>query len=468
MRSDFLDRVADNPALMGAITRELTILQQPTLDGLRDALVRPAAQAGYSFEDEETVDQMVQSLVSEPAALPLLQFAAQKLWEARDQKRKLLTRGAYHQMGGVEGALVRHADSVVQAMSTSDRAAARYLFQRLVTPEGTRAVLSREEIRGLFDEQGVADRLLRTLTEARLLTVQTVSEDEADARIEIVHESLIGRWQTLRRWLEEGHEDATMLAQLREASRQWKNRDRPTGLLWTGEAADEAKRWRRRSQAKITPDEEAFLTATFRFAERAQRRRRLLVTAAVVVMALVTLGAVISMVMIQKAERHAKEQAKRAVAEAKRASAEAKRASAAETKVRKQMVKLAAETKRAKKAEALAGKRLWEVLESRGQVKRAQSDLEKSYDELKKALKEATKERQRAEKAEKKARRAYVAAREAAAAERRSRKIIERMLAQARRENRRLKRMRVKMIQKLPIKQRQQFLPIMKPRPRGR
>jgi serine/threonine protein kinase len=454
MRSDFLDRVSECRALMDAVTRELTILQQPTGDGLRDAIIRPAALAGYSFEDEAMVDEMVRSLASETAALPLLQFAAQKLWEERDRDKKLLTRAAYRAMGGVEGALVRHADAVIQGMSRDDRASVRTLLQRLVTPEGTRALLSLDELRSLFDDAGTAQRLLHALTDARLLVVQAVGEAEGDARVEIVHESLITRWQTLRRWLDESHEDAAMLAQLRDAARQWEARGRVAGLLWTGDAVDEARVWRRRSAARLTPQEDAFLAAAFRFAERAMRRRRVLLGVGVTIMGLVTAGALVGSWFIREASQRAKREAERARVEATRATREAERASAAERQVRDQMTRLAEETDRAKKAETLASTRLREVEQSQAREKQTQGVLKRSYEDLEKALEKA----QRAEKvaidSREVAQRASGLAKEAADAERKARERLEVLLRKEREENQRLRQMRVRIYQELPVTRR--------------
>jgi len=450
MRSDFLDRVAENEPLMNAVTRDLTILQQPGIEGLRDAVIRPAALAGYAFEDVKIVEDMVSSLRDETAALPLLQFAAQKLWESRDKKAKLLSRAAYEQMGGVEGALVRHADSVIQAMSTNDKQATRSLFQRLVTPEGTRAVLSLGEIMGLFKTPKEAQRILNTLTEARLLVVQTFGDEAVDARVEIVHESLITRWQTLRRWLDASHEDAAMLSQLREAARQWEARGRPVGLLWTGDAVDEARRWRRRSQAVLTPLEDAFLTAAFRHADRAVRRKRFLAIAAICIMAMVTLGAILFMLAIRSAEQTAKKQAARA-------KLQAARASLAEGNVRKQMKLVQAETKRAKAAESLSQDRLKEVQKTRAREQKAQIALRQSYTELTSALARAKRERRRAQRATRRARLYAQRANRSAKRERiarleteRAKRMLERLLERERLEVERLKALRSKVIQKLP------------------
>ena len=47
------------------------------------------------------------------AALPLLAFAVARLWEKRDRERKLLTREAYEEIGGVAGALAQHAEATL-------------------------------------------------------------------------------------------------------------------------------------------------------------------------------------------------------------------------------------------------------------------------------------------------------------------------------------------------------------------
>ena len=451
MRSDFLDRVVECSELMNAISHEITVLKQPGPDGLRDAIVQPAAMAGFAFETEGTVDEMVNSLATEMAALPLLQFAAQKLWEARDKKQKLLTQKAYDEMGGVEGALVRHADAVVKRLGARDRGAIKLLFQRLVTPEGTRAILARGDLSGLFDDEKVGERILRVLTEARLLTVQTTSDDEADARVEIVHESLINRWQTLQRWLDEGHEDRAMLDQLRQASQQWQLRKRPTGLLWTGEAIDEARLWRRRSEAKMTPIEDDFLAAGFKLADRAQNRKRLLVTVTIVILAAVAVGALGSMLKIRESGQRAQRESERAKTEKGRAVNEAKKARAAEFEAKRNLltaVKATNEAKAAaakeKKAKALATKRFDQYKSSVAREEMTQGELRQSYRDLKKALKRAKKSQRGAEKANARAQKETARAQALA-------KNLKRRLAAEKAENRRLRKMRVKLIQSLPV-----------------
>jgi hypothetical protein len=53
--------------------------------------VQPALACGDRFEDEALVEEMVAEVSRERGALPLLAFAASRLWEKRDREKGLLT-----------------------------------------------------------------------------------------------------------------------------------------------------------------------------------------------------------------------------------------------------------------------------------------------------------------------------------------------------------------------------------------
>ena len=72
LRSDFLDHVAEAPALMAELTHGLFFLTPPNRDGLRDALIQPAEMAGYQFEAPAMIESMLDHLEHTPGALPLL------------------------------------------------------------------------------------------------------------------------------------------------------------------------------------------------------------------------------------------------------------------------------------------------------------------------------------------------------------------------------------------------------------
>src|SRR5690606_30458414 len=113
IRSDFLDRVAEDQVFMNELAKGLFFLLPPNREGLRDALVQPAEMAGYQFEGDRIVEHMLDTLQNTSGALPLLQFTASKLWEARDTSSHRLTEASYQAIGGITGALATHADQVL-------------------------------------------------------------------------------------------------------------------------------------------------------------------------------------------------------------------------------------------------------------------------------------------------------------------------------------------------------------------
>jgi len=296
MRSDFLDRAAEDRRFVDELTRGLVFLQPPARGGLEEALTQPLDMVGYSFESG-VVHAMLESLDSTPGALPLLQFTAAKLWEQRDRQRRILPRDAYLAMGGVAGALATHADEVLAGLSAPDQKVVRAIFQRLVTPERTRAIVDQPDLRDIGPD---VDRLLAHLVSARLLTIQT--RGEGAGAIELVHESLIKSWPQLQRWLDENQEDVAYLAQIRAASKQWDTKGRPEGLLWRNEAMEEARLWRHRYQGELPEREAEFIDAVIALGTRAERARRRAVIGAFAFLGILVVAAGAGLFVIKQKE----------------------------------------------------------------------------------------------------------------------------------------------------------------------
>ena len=256
MRSDFLDRIAEDARFADELSRGLMLLSTPDHNALREAIEQPLAMVGHRFESAAIVADMLGALAGTPGALPLLQFSAAKLWEGRDRTRKIITHAAYQAIGGVGGALAVHADDVIGAMNTPAQRLAQRIFRSLVTPERTRAVVELSDLEQLDADREEVRKILDQLVAARLLVAQ-------HGTVEIVHESLIDRWPMLRRWLDEDQEDAAFVAQLAAAAKQWQQRGKPSGLLWRGEAGDEARRWQAARPRELAPRDREFLDAVF-------------------------------------------------------------------------------------------------------------------------------------------------------------------------------------------------------------
>jgi serine/threonine protein kinase len=405
IRSDFLDRVPEDERFMAELSQGLFFLSTPGREGLRDALVQPAEMAGYRFETPEIIDNMLLHLDATQGALPLLQFAATQLWEGRHQGQKLLTVERYEAMGGIAGALATHADSVLTELPPQAKPLAREVFLRLVTPERTRAIVSLEELRELSKDANEIQILIDYLVQARLLVVQT-GGGSSGATVEIVHESLLHSWPTLRRWLDEGQEDSAFLEQLRNAARQWYAKGKDSGLLWRGEVVVEAQRFQRRYRGELPKQQREFLTAVFAQAQKATRRKRVLVIASTAFLVMLVAASAVALVVIRNAQQEAERQAvvaKSAEAEARKAEEVARKA---EEEAKQNLAEVQAKELERQKAQQ-------EAEAANAQVAFTNSELQTKNEELLLTLKRAKYAQWRAKNEKKNAEQNAVAARQA-------------------------------------------------------
>jgi eukaryotic-like serine/threonine-protein kinase len=428
MRADFLDRLAGHKHFLAELSRGLFFLTAPDQDNLRETLLRPAELAGYVFEDPWIVDDMMQAATSR-GALPLLSFAATRLWDARDRQRKLLTVAAYNQMGGVGGAFARHADQVAAAVPPQSQILLRAILTRLVTPEGTRAVVDHAELLSLSPDQREVERILDQLVRARLIHLST--EADQAATVEIVHEMLITEWPTLRRWLEDSQAMRGFVQELRLAAKQWASRGRSHDLVWRGATAQEALGHAERHVLDLSVVEREFLAEVKRQVSRARRRKMLVFATIFTMLGLVIAGGSVAVLRIKLAERDARDKAAtavRALADAQRAEADAKEArDALQGKLdiieEKERLRLTEEERR-HEAERLAAA-------AQGAQELTKDQLQLANKELQRKVAEAQTAREKAVAAEAAARRASEDAREAKAA-------TERLLAKERARNEKL------------------------------
>ena len=200
VRSDFLARLAALPGLGDAVTRALYLLEPLSSHAVREAIVGPARVTGLRFESPALVDELVGSAGSSGGELPLLQFALAELWEARDVERGMLRASALGALGGVAGALARHADGVIGRLAPRERAVARAVLTALVTADGTRARRTAAELGavGPGERRRRVAAVLEALVRGRLVTIDA---RRATASYQLAHEALVDGWDTLRGWL---------------------------------------------------------------------------------------------------------------------------------------------------------------------------------------------------------------------------------------------------------------------------
>ncbi|RKH35909.1 NACHT domain-containing protein [Corallococcus praedator] len=319
-RSDCLTRLVALPGLGEEVPRALHLLRALSEHGLREAVVGPVRALGVRFESPELEQALVTAAARTEGGLPLLQFTLAALWEARDRERGLIPATALETLGGVEGALARHADAVVARLRPEQRPRARELLLELVTPEGTRLRRTVAELlRGPDDAAGRS--VLEGLVQGRLLTA---GEGEGGEGVyTLAHESLLTGWDTLRGWMGEDEQRRAVRHRLERAAAEWDRLGRPVELLYAGRQLTEA------SDVGTRPGRSREQDFLARSRQVARRRRAVRWTAAIAA-PLALLGAVVVTRLQARAQlesriAHQLSEARSAVVAAHTADVEAQR-----------------------------------------------------------------------------------------------------------------------------------------------
>jgi len=240
MRTDFEGQVARLPDFEPLFQKALERVTPLNASEIREAIEGPANLVGLKFE-EGIVEALINDVLGEPAALPLLQFTLLKLWEARERNR--VTWAAYRRLGGGRQALSNSADAFYRQLIPEDQVTARRILLRLVRPgEGLEVTSNRIQRGRLYykaEARDRVDRVLDKLIQARLLH-RTPGETNADDQIEVAHEALVRNWPTLIAWLEEERQHIRERNRLTTAAEQWQLRGRDASALWRGALLEEA------------------------------------------------------------------------------------------------------------------------------------------------------------------------------------------------------------------------------------
>ena len=132
LRADHYDGPLSNGAFAKLVS-DGTVTVQPA-DGRRTGGGdrRPARSVGVEVEPA-LVAELVATVGSRPASLPLLQFALTETFRRRTTT--LLSLATHREIGGLTGALALRADDLVGPVGSDEHAEARRIFGRLVVIE---------------------------------------------------------------------------------------------------------------------------------------------------------------------------------------------------------------------------------------------------------------------------------------------------------------------------------------------
>jgi len=290
LRSDFLGETQRHPPLNQTIASLAVIVPMMSQEELRDAISKPAEQAGHSL-DSATIELLIGQTEGREGALPLLQFALTRLWEGMIQG--IAPAETLNQIGGVGGALAKEAERLYQSLSDAEKPVARRAFLKLVQlgegSKDTRRRVNIEEIVAHGEDKEKIHKLLDNFAyrEARLITLAKEESDQITA--EITHEALLENWTTLKDWLASSREDLRFEHRLNEAAKHWESQNRAEGLLWRSPDLDLLRQFYQRTSQDMTPREVDFFQASARKQRQTQWIKRVTV-AVLVVLTLVSGG----------------------------------------------------------------------------------------------------------------------------------------------------------------------------------
>jgi len=271
LRADLYDRPMSYPELGRLIVQRQVLVWPMEVQDLRAVIKRPAAlpDVQLSFEGN-LVGDLLFEVQGQVGALPLLQFTLEQLFEQRNGHT--LTLQTYQQIGGVKGALAKHAEATYAALPSEEhRRLARALFLRLIDPGLTEQDTTRR--RAAITEVSLPDARQTALlketadafVKARLLTTNEVV---GVTTIEVSHEALIREWARLAGWLRDAREDIVLQQGISADAAEWLRRQMPTDRLYRDTELAEAQAWMERNIP--SKDEVEFLQSSL--AEQRQRR----------------------------------------------------------------------------------------------------------------------------------------------------------------------------------------------------
>jgi len=253
VRADFLSRLVALPRFGQELSRVLYFVRPLPPERLRDVITGPAAATNVEFESDAMVGELVTATAQAGGGgLPLLSFALAELWEARDRNRGVISQDSLELMGGVAGALARHADTVIAGMPPADRVHARRVLLRLVTSVGTRVARTEAELAVSDSTKGAVTALVA----GRLVVAH---DGEAGATYELAHEVLLRGWGTLREWLDADADERARRERLAQACVEWERLGRRPDATWRGPRLAEVVAL---DPANLTALERAFVAAS--------------------------------------------------------------------------------------------------------------------------------------------------------------------------------------------------------------
>ncbi|WP_395398938.1 transcriptional regulator [Pseudoduganella sp. UC29_106] len=232
-RNDFYPDIVALPSLMALKARgghyDLT-----TPDGADIAQIvrQPARAAQLTFEQDAKSgasldDVLCDAARGSPDTLPLLQYCLNELYRLRSDDG-VLRFDAFHELGGIEGAIGIRAEQVVAALKPEQVAALPHVLSLLVNIGDEQAAVTARRSPWSLLRSDAEKELVRAMVEARLF----VSELAGDVpSFGVAHEALLRRWPRVADWIERYRHALQLRTRLSGQATRWVASRRARDLL---------------------------------------------------------------------------------------------------------------------------------------------------------------------------------------------------------------------------------------------
>jgi ABC-type branched-subunit amino acid transport system substrate-binding protein len=262
MRADFVEPWLTSGVLTQAIQNDALFLGVLAGENLEEAIEKPSIIQGYNLQPG-LLDLILRDVANEDNCLPLLEFALTELWEKRGRVKHELTVDDYKALGGLVGALDRHAEEIYQDLAARGQGewVQRVMLRLVKTGEGmkdTRQRRSQAELLAMGADIATREKIEKTINrlvgkDARLLTI------DAEKIIDLSHEALMVGWKRFVEWREIDREFRVWHGQLQESIKKWQKNNHSKSFLLNNEEILLAKQWLKDNEEKINKSEQKFI-----------------------------------------------------------------------------------------------------------------------------------------------------------------------------------------------------------------
>jgi tetratricopeptide (TPR) repeat protein len=253
MRTDYLEQCAYYRGLPEALNQTHYLTPRLNDEELREAITKPVEleHFGGSIEPaliRQLLYEMSDEVTYDPDYLPLMQHALAWMWQtsehhAGENKTKpVLKLIDYKKFDGLAGSLSEHANKILNNLTATQQKIAEDMF-RLLSDYGhggriTRRVTTPERIAAVA---GVSKEDVGSVIEAFTDKESCfVRWKDNQTRLDVTHESLIRKWNTLKEWVKEEARSAEMYRKIEQTALSWKEKK---ASLLTGLELQNALEW---------------------------------------------------------------------------------------------------------------------------------------------------------------------------------------------------------------------------------